>query len=78
MIKCLNDKDVEVSYTVSKAEVHAANNWEEMMKFIIDHRPIVVHQFWIDTGTIDAPITSYKMLFSKVEPIPDEIIPSDI
>jgi hypothetical protein len=69
--------EVMISYNTTKAEVHAAVNNEEMMKFIVDNRPIVVYQFWIDTGKDGAP-DMYKMLYSKAIPAPENFIPSDI
>jgi hypothetical protein len=64
-------KDLETD----KALVYTAGNWDEIMKFIIDNRPIVIYQFWIDT-TID--VDSYNMLYSKVIPTPDSFVPSEI
>lgn len=79
MIQDHGQDGVVVSYTTSKAEVHAAKDWDSMMRFIINNRPIVVHQFWIDTGKKDDNIPdSYKMLYSKVTPAPDTYSPSDI
>jgi hypothetical protein len=70
-----NGGDVSVNYVTAKANIHEAGSWDEMMKFIIDSRPIVVYQFWIDT--IDK-IDTYKMLFSKVIPAPDNYISSEV
>jgi hypothetical protein len=58
-----------------RAKVFTAENWDEIMKFIIDNRPIVVYQFWIDTA-ID--IDSYNMLYSKVIPAPDSFAQSEV
>ena len=78
MIQYNSDDDIQVSYTTSKAEVHEASGWDEMMRFIINERPIVVHQFWIDTDKEHIKPDVYKMLYSKVKPTADEVVPSDI
>jgi hypothetical protein len=70
MIKYKSDDDIEVTYTTSKAKVYTSLSWSEMMNFIINNRPMVVHQFWIDkqnSGDI------FNMLYSKVTPAPDDI-----
>jgi hypothetical protein len=76
MIYDHGEKGVEVSYTTSKADVYSASNNAELMKFIIDNRPIVVYQFWIISGKDGKP-DEYKMLYSKAVPSPDTS-PSDI
>jgi hypothetical protein len=79
MIQHINDNDIRVSYTTSKAQVHKADSREAMMKFIIDERPMVVHQFWIDTASPgESKPDVYNMLYSKVQPAPDDYMPSDI
>lgn len=56
-----------MTYTTSKAEVHSSANREEQMNFIVNNRPLVVYQFWIDT----APGGDlHKMLYSKCIPEP--------
>ena len=76
MIQDNGDKGITVTYTTRKAEVHEASGWDEMMRFILDNRPIVVYQFWIDTAANKPDI--YKMLFSKVIPAPDSFVPSEV
>jgi hypothetical protein len=46
-------------------ETAAGKNWFDLMNFIIDHRPIIVHQLWIDTGP-DGDVC--KMSYSKIRP----------
>ena len=63
----VNGEDITVTYTTSKAEVHSCKSREEQMKFIVDNRPIVIYQFWIDQ-TPEGDIQ--KMLYSKCIPEP--------
>jgi hypothetical protein len=60
-------EEITVSYTTSKAEVYSSKSHDEQMKFIIDSRPIVVYQFWIDI-TPEGEV--HKMLYSKCIPEP--------
>ena len=78
MIYDHGDEGVTVSkpYT-DKAEVQATGGWNEIMKFILDNRPIVVYQFWIDLGKDGLPDT-YKMLYSKIIPDPNRHAPSEV
>ncbi|MFA5766949.1 MAG: hypothetical protein WC919_03435 [Candidatus Paceibacterota bacterium] len=63
----VNGEDITVTYTTSKAEVYSCKTREEQMKFIVDNRPIVIYQFWIDI-TPDGDLQ--KMLYSKCIPEP--------
>jgi len=69
----VNGEDITVTYTTSKAEVFSCKTREEQMKFIVDNRPIVVYQFWIDI-TPDGDLQ--KMLYSKC--IPEPASPSEL
>lgn len=76
MIYDHGNKGVTVSRpNTDEAKVHAAGSWDEIMKFILDNRPIVVYQFWIDLG-VDGQPDAYKMLHSKVIPDPNKYAPA--
>jgi hypothetical protein len=70
-----NNMTQEKNPETRKPEIVVAENWDGLMKFIVDNRPIVVYQFWIDTTT-DADC--YTMLYSKVIPAPDSFVPSEV
>lgn len=72
MIRVHGEKgeDITVAYTTSKAEVYSSKNREEQMKFIVDNRPIVVYQLWID-ATSKGDV--HKMLYSKCIPEPADM-----
>lgn len=69
--------EVIISYNTTKAQVYEAESHEGLMKFIVDNRPIVVYQFWIDLATEGKP-ELHKMLYSKAIPAPESFIPSDV
>jgi len=62
-------------------QTHTGVNWAELMNFIVNNRPIVVHNLWIDTFpflTNSYYRMSYSLVRSRAKHDVSDVVPAEI